>query len=107
MKTWVLPECCAVVRRRELDTHSTNKPPKGVALTLVVPANAGTHTPRRCGVARWLSRDFFLITSDGGYGSRRSPGRHFIFVPVRLLHAQRDEPQFAIRVRHQKQDGFL
>jgi hypothetical protein len=41
---------------------------------LVVPANAGTHTPRPLDLAP--GPDGFLTTNIGGYGSRRSPGRH-------------------------------
>jgi hypothetical protein len=40
---------------------------------LVVPANAGTHTPRRRFFARWPMPS--KTTAIGGYGSRRSPGR--------------------------------
>src|SRR5215216_4112289 len=41
----------------------------------VVPANAGTHTPRPRSLRKCLSFDFVSTTTAGGYGSLRSQGR--------------------------------
>jgi hypothetical protein len=52
---------------------------------VVVPANAGTHTPRPFVVARWLTTS--APTNAVGYGSLRSQGRRqgFGFQTVKAI----------------------
>src|ERR1700686_5415847 len=67
----------------------------------VVPAHAGTHTPRSCVLARWLTP--FAPMDSGDYGSLRSQGRRIVW-RVRIIRytsafPRRERPSLALVFR--------
>src|SRR5437016_14503130 len=81
---------------------------RGAKQSVVVPAHAGTHTPRPAGLAQWVTAS--APTNDGGYGSPLSRGRQnsrFNFQTANCRTVIASEAKQSMLPRNRRVDCFV